>query len=81
VTRARLIVVGPLPPPVHGVTVSTRLDLANRQLHERYRVQHLDTSDHRTGRNVGVWDACDVTGALDAVTRLPPSADWLAGIR
>jgi glycosyltransferase involved in cell wall biosynthesis len=70
VTKTRLIVVGPLPPPIHGVTVSTKLVLANRQLHERFRVQHLDTSDHRSGKNIGVWDARNVIGALGAVTRL-----------
>ena len=56
--RSRLIViVGPLPPPIHGVTVSTSLVLRNELLRERFDVEHLDTSDHRTGRNVGTWDA------------------------
>ena len=69
-TRTRLIIVGPLPPPIHGVTVSTKLVLENQQLHERFHVQHLDTSDHRSGTNVGLWDARNVLGALGAVTRL-----------
>src|SRR5205814_97211 len=57
---ARLIVVGPLPPPLHGVTISTSLVLANPILHERFAVQHLDTSDHRSGRNIGRWDITNV---------------------
>jgi glycosyltransferase involved in cell wall biosynthesis len=61
VTRLpRLVVVGPLPPPVHGVAVSTSLVLANRVLRQRFDVEHLDTSDHRTGSNLGRWDATNV---------------------
>jgi glycosyltransferase involved in cell wall biosynthesis len=52
------------------VTVSTKLVLESRHLDERFRMQHLDTSDHRSGRNVGVWDTRNVIGALGAVTRL-----------
>jgi glycosyltransferase involved in cell wall biosynthesis len=69
-TRTRLVVVGPLPPPVHGVTVSTKLVLENRYLHERFDVSHLDTSDHRSGRNVGRWDRQNVRTAIRAAARL-----------
>ena len=77
-TRPRLIVVGPLPPPVHGVTVSTKLVLENQELNARFRVEHLDTSDHRSLGNVGAWDGRNIVGALVSVTRLlfrlrPPS--------
>jgi glycosyltransferase involved in cell wall biosynthesis len=68
--RARLIVVGPLPPPYHGVSVSTGLILANRELQRRFAVEHLDTSDHRSGANVGRWDLLNTLGALRAVARL-----------
>lgn len=51
-----MIVIGPLPPPVHGVTVSTSLVLENALLSERFRLEHLDTSDHRSGENLGRWD-------------------------
>ena len=69
-SNGRLIVVGPLPPPVHGVTISTTLVLANTALSERFEVEHLDTSDHRSGRNVGAWDFINAVSALRAVTRL-----------
>ena len=65
-----LIVIGPLPPPVHGVTVSTSLVLGNRLLGERFSLEHLDTSDHRTGVNIGRWDWRNITLGTSAVARL-----------
>jgi len=65
-----LIVVGPLPPPVHGVTVSTGLVLANPRLRECFDVEHLDTSDHRDGTNVGRWDMTNVRIGVTNVIRL-----------
>jgi glycosyltransferase involved in cell wall biosynthesis len=70
VRKARLIVIGPLPPPLHGVTISTMLVLESPELQKRFSMKHLDTSDHRSGRNVGTWDARNVIGALGAVSRL-----------
>ena len=66
----RLIVIGPLPPPVYGVSVSTGLVLANKQLRERFDVEHLDTSDHRTGANIGRWDLTNVLLGISGVVRL-----------
>lgn len=66
----RLIVIGPLPPPVHGVTVSTSLVLENPLLRERFRVEHLDTSDHRSLANLGRWDVTNISLALRQVVRL-----------
>jgi hypothetical protein len=61
-------VVGPVPPPLHGVTISTSLVLASEELHERFDVEHLDTSDHRTHENVGRWELRNVLlGIRDAV--------------
>jgi glycosyltransferase involved in cell wall biosynthesis len=61
--KPRLIVIGPLPPPYHGVTVSTSLVLANQVLKDRFEVEHVDTSDHRAG-GIGVWDPTNVALAL-----------------
>jgi glycosyltransferase involved in cell wall biosynthesis len=66
----RLIVIGPLPPPHHGVSISTSLVLANAHLRDRFEVEHLDTSDHRTIENVGRWDTRNVVEALGALPRL-----------
>jgi glycosyltransferase involved in cell wall biosynthesis len=68
--KTRLIVIGPLPPPVHGVAVSTSLVLENPRLHESFDVEHVDTSDHRTRDNVGRWDLENVRLGLRAVARL-----------
>lgn len=68
--RPRLLVVGPLPPPLHGVTVSTTLVLRNRHLLDAFRIEHVDTSDHRSGANIGTWDASNVLGAGAAIVRL-----------
>jgi glycosyltransferase involved in cell wall biosynthesis len=68
--KPRLVVIGPLPPPHHGVSVSTELVLANAPLREHFRVEHLDTSDHRTIGNVGRWDVRNVAEALSALPRL-----------
>lgn len=68
--KQRLIVIGPLPPPHHGVTVSTSLVVRSEELQRRFEVEHFDTSDHRTIENVGRWDARNVGAALLAVGRL-----------
>lgn len=68
--RRPLIIIGPLPPPYHGVSVSTGLVLANPVLDEIFSVEHLDTSDHRVGRNIGTWDLPNLTLGLTAVGRL-----------
>ena len=68
--RARLIVIGPIPPPVHGVTVSTGLVLANPLLRERFEVEHLDTSDRRSTDNIGSWDLVNVALALKHLAEL-----------
>ena len=66
----RLIVVGPLPPPHHGVTVSTSLVVSNPALHERFELRHLDTSDHRARGNIGRWEPRNIWLAVRAVGQL-----------
>jgi glycosyltransferase involved in cell wall biosynthesis len=66
----RLIVIGPLPPPYHGVTVSTGLVLTNPLLQRDFVVEHLDTSDHRSAENTGRWDLRNVWLALQSLARL-----------
>ena len=79
-TKPRLIVVGPVPPPIHGVTVSTSLVLENPVLREHFDVEHFDTSDHRSGRNVGTWEWKNVWLGLFAVARLARSLRGDRGI-
>jgi glycosyltransferase involved in cell wall biosynthesis len=60
VSRERLIVVGPIPPPVHGVAISTSLVLANPLLRDLFEVEHLNTTDRRSISNLGRWDTTNV---------------------
>src|SRR5207237_102872 len=68
--KPTLAVVGPLPPPYHGVTISTSLVLENARLREFFDVQHVDTSDARSGENIGRWDWTNVVIATRALIRL-----------
>jgi glycosyltransferase involved in cell wall biosynthesis len=68
--KPRLVVIGPVPPPHHGVAVSTSLALENEALRTRFEVEHLNTTDPRSLSNVGRWDARNVTEALSAIVRL-----------
>jgi glycosyltransferase involved in cell wall biosynthesis len=69
----RLIVVGPVPPPVHGVAISTTLVLANERLRDSFTsVEHLDTSDHRSKGNIGRWDLTNISLALRSLFALIP---------
>lgn len=62
--KPHLVVIGPLPPPFHGVTVSTSLVLQNQALRDRFTVRHFDTSDHRSRETVGRWEFRNVVLAL-----------------
>ena len=63
-SRERLLVVGPIPPPFHGVSVSTSLVLGNAGLREHFDVEHLDTSDNRPVGRIGGWDLVNVALGL-----------------
>lgn len=68
--KPHLIVIGPLPPPTHGVAVSTALVLENAALARVFAVEHIDTSDPRPLRTLGSWDLNNIRGALASVARL-----------
>jgi glycosyltransferase involved in cell wall biosynthesis len=68
--KHRLIIVGPVPPPIHGVAVSTMLALENRLLHDSFEIEHLDTTDRRPVSNMGKWDVGNVALGLGALGRL-----------
>jgi glycosyltransferase involved in cell wall biosynthesis len=68
--RPRLIVIGPLPPPYHGVAVSTSLVLKNALLQSEFEIQHLDTTDSRPIGTLGKWDTTNMRLALRSVHRL-----------
>src|SRR5882762_10156183 len=58
-----VLIVGPTPPPAHGISVLTEL-LLQSGLKESFEVVHLDTSDRRTLDNVGRFEIRNVALAL-----------------
>lgn len=60
----RILVIGPLPPPSHGVAELTRI-LLESAVARRFDLLHLDTADRRGVANIGRLDAGNV---------------WLAGL-
>lgn len=61
--RARVLVVGPVPPPYHGGAVATRYIL-DSQLAREFRLVHVDTSDRRGLENIGRLDVGNIALAL-----------------
>lgn len=61
--RARVLVIGPVPPPYHGVSVMTRA-LLDSGFPARFEMLHLDTSDRRNVSNIGRLDFGNVQLAL-----------------
>jgi len=68
VATRRILVVGPVPPPLHGVTVMTTALLAAVR-DNGWQVVHVDTSDHRSIDNVGRFDLGNVVLALRHAAR------------
>src|SRR5512146_2501468 len=62
--RPAVVVIGPTPPPFHGMAVYTRMLVSSSRLAQSYRVLHLDTSDRRSLDNMGRLDARNVALAL-----------------
>jgi glycosyltransferase involved in cell wall biosynthesis len=59
-----VLLIGPTPPPYHGVAVFLVMTKASRVLARRFRVLHLDTSDRRGLDNMGRLDPGNVYYAL-----------------
>jgi glycosyltransferase involved in cell wall biosynthesis len=64
-----VVIIGPLPPPVHGVTVAIRRVL-DSGLRDRFRLVHLDTSDHRDPSTIGSTDFWNCWYALKSYVML-----------
>ncbi len=61
--KPKILIIGPTPPPYHGVAVSTKLIL-NSPAFRRFCHLHLDTADRRTIENIGKFDMGNVLLAL-----------------
>ncbi|MCB8943128.1 MAG: glycosyltransferase family 4 protein [Ardenticatenaceae bacterium] len=58
-----IIIIGPTPPPYHGVAISTQLILQSPEFSDLNLV-HLDTSDRRSISNIGSFDIGNITLGL-----------------
>ncbi len=61
--RARLLVIGPTPPPYFGPALSTQTILSSPLL-DQFEVLHLDTSDRRSPHTINTLDGENVRLAL-----------------
>ena len=94
-TRPPVLLVGPTPPPVHGVAAYVAMLSAFLPLRERFRVRHLDTSDRRPIDTIGRVDltnvalglkhlgglAVELLGHRPSVTLIPVSQNGPAFLR
>ena len=60
------IIVGPTPPPTHGLTIATER-LLNSALRDRFELTHLDTSDRRDIGNMGRFDLINICLAVKSI--------------
>lgn len=67
--RARILLVGPTSPPVHGMTVFTEM-LLGSSLAKRFRIVHLDTADRRNVGQMGRFDFWNVYLGLKHVCQM-----------
>jgi glycosyltransferase involved in cell wall biosynthesis len=68
--RPRALVVGPTPPPHHGVSIYLESFLASAAAREALDVVHLETADRRSLQNLGRLDAGNVALGVRHVAAL-----------
>ncbi len=68
--RPKILIIGPTPPPYHGVAVSTKLILQAPAM-QQFHLLHLDTADRRSIENIGKFDISNILiGLWHALTFL-----------
>ncbi|MBA5872023.1 MAG: glycosyltransferase [Nitrospira sp. CR2.1] len=82
-THRRLLIIGPTPPPYHGVAVAMQT-LLQSSLVDRFRVSHLDLADRRGIQHVNKPDLHDVVlfcqqwiKLISILARKRPAATYL----
>jgi len=92
--KSKILLIGSLPPPVHGSNIYFE-NLLHSRIQEEFDVYHLDTSDHRNQDNFSKLDFINVYLALKhllklfwklimirpAMVYIPPSASFLPYLR
>lgn len=63
-----ILIIGPTPPPYHGVAVSTQVILDSPAF-SAFRLIHLNTADQRSIQNIGRFDFSNIALALYQGTR------------
>jgi glycosyltransferase involved in cell wall biosynthesis len=66
--KIRVLAIGPLPPPYHGVATFLR-DLLNARSNS-VELLHLDSSDRRDATNLGRWDPTNVQLGISNLAEL-----------
>lgn len=69
-TGPHIVIVGPVPPPMHGVARATQNLVDSELVSSAFVVRHLDTSDRRSLSNLGRVDLHNTVLALKAVGEL-----------
>jgi glycosyltransferase involved in cell wall biosynthesis len=62
--KPKVVVIGPTPPPYHGMSVYTHMLLQAPRLQSEYSVLHVETADRRSMDNMGRLDFMNVVLAL-----------------
>lgn len=62
--KPKVLIIGPTPPPHHGMTTATLALLESRTLNDAYQVLHLDNADRRSQDNMGRLDLRNVVLGL-----------------
>jgi glycosyltransferase involved in cell wall biosynthesis len=68
--KPAVLIIGPTPPPLQGMSVFTRMLVRAGGLDRAYRVIHLETADRRSMENMGRFDLRNVVLALAHAGRL-----------
>lgn len=68
--RPGAVIIGPTPPPYHGMSIFTRQILNSATVRAAYELVHLDTADRRPSDNMGRFELTNVVLGVSHAARL-----------